>query len=152
MKRTVWAVVLLSVTLAGLLFGCTPTSDPCGTECSGKEPNETGCDEGAVDVTRLDGIVAPGLEGSIAIRKSDPAVCEDIYWARFAPSEGTTSAFEVILKINGEVVSIPGQQSDPTTPSLYAWTKGYRATEGDVVSACVIPEGLAEICVESTLS
>lgn len=133
------------------MTGCTPAQDPCEKECSGKEPNETGCDEGATDLIHFDGVVGSGTEGSLSIRMADPAICKDIYWARFIPSYDPAGPFEVIFKINGEVVSIPSQKSDPEQPYLSAWTKAYQAFEGDEIAACVIPVGQTETCVTQAI-
>ena len=150
MKRYMWGIVLIGITATGLMTGCT-AYEACGAECANREPNETGCDKNASDLATSPVAGSSGFEGTIAIRMADPKICEGLYWARFAPSEQITMAFEVTLKINGEVVSVPGQKSDPQTPALYAWTKAYQASSGDTLEACVTAEDQQEICVDETL-
>ena len=144
-NRTVGVAVVMTAMLAGLLAGCTSGMSPCGMNCSGKAPNEPGCDEDPIPIDSR-AVTAPDVEGVIAIRMADPEICQDLFWARFEPTQQTTSAFEVVFKIDGEVVSVPGQKSDPNDPTQSAWTKAYQAFEGDELLAYVIPDGQDEIC------
>jgi hypothetical protein len=149
-----WAVALRACLLAVVIASCDGSSNgsgvsgeaisasasasashvPCASVCSGKEVTETGCDKSALDA--IPDTFIPVLPyGTLALRKSNPAVCTRIYWARFTPVPENNVAFTVTVLLNG--TASKAQPSEPRNPAVTAWTVGVYGKPGDRVQPCV---------------
>jgi len=122
----------------------------CSEFCSDKEVTETGCDKRAVDAIVAKPVrISAGLHGRLGLRKSNPAVCSGIYWARFTPDADSTEAFQVTITVAGKA-AVP-QPSEPGNPALEAWTVGVHAKPGESILACVVhADGKQSVCLDDT--
>ena len=151
-----WAAVSMIVILA--VAGCGSSSDEgadepstsvCAEACSGKEVTDTGCDKGAVDAVPAKPVrIDATLHGQLGVRKSNPAVCSNIYWVKFVPDPDNTSAFEVRIAVDGKAAK--AQPSEPGNPALTAWTVGVHVAPGQMISACLGSPANTQTCLEDT--
>lgn len=158
MRTVACWVVGVGIALAS---GCSATDAPeqstsvtsssatgaCGQECSGKEVTDTDCDRGAFDAIQPQQVRVGNAFGELSLRKSSPARCDHIYWARFVPDGENSVAFEVALVVDG--VEAPRQPSEPANPKIAAWTVGVYAKPGVPVQACLL-SGDDRKCLDTT--
>jgi hypothetical protein len=123
------------------------TLAPCAEACSDKEVTDTGCDERAVDAIRPEyRKFDAAVRGNLGLRKSNPAVCSNIYWVRYQPDPDSTGPFKVEITV-GDKTRI--QESEPGNPALEAWTVGLHAKKGERIRSCV-RSGEVGLCLTDT--
>ena len=121
----------------------------------------SGCGEMTVDgkapinATQVPARVSSGnLNGVLELRKSNPSVCERIYWARFTPDPTSTEGFRIKTVVTNSATGSRDsavQPSEPSNPTVVAYTVGMHGEVGDVIQACIAPaESLELICPLST--
>lgn len=132
--------------------GTEPTSEPqaCKEECSNMEVAESGCDIGRKSNAAAPFQVAPGkldgIEGNLELRRADPTVCEDLYWARFRPFASASANWVVDIQVAG--MPYEDQASDQG-PDVVGYTEGVYALPGTDITYCVTQakgDGTDKVC------
>jgi len=157
LRSRAFVITMLTLALGAAACSSSDTPDPatptssaeavCQEACSGKEVTDTGCDQNAVDAVLPRRVEVENVHGLLSIRKSNPAVCEHIYWTRFQPDANSLGAFELSISVDGR--GAKPQASEPGNPTLAAWTVGVYAQTGQPIRGC-LTVGDRGVCLDTT--